>query len=98
MQKEIVLANPSTAINILGVNLQGLESTNNLVTPSVDLPWLQDTAVVDAWGLWGVTWRDVIILDRDNLRVEVYNLTSNDLNVPAKYDELKALLLSVAGE
>ena len=98
MQKEIVLANPSTAINILGVNLQGLESTNNLVTPSVDLPWLQDTAVVDAWALWGVTWRDVIILDRDNLRVEVYNLTSNDLTDPLKYGELKALLLSVAGE
>lgn len=61
------------------------------------LPWLQDTPEVDAWGLWRVTWRDVVILDRENRPVAVYNLTVHDLADPGSYAELKALLLTAAG-
>ncbi len=57
------------------------------------LPWLQDVPEVDAWGLWQATWRDVRVLDAKNVVRDVYNLTEHDLNDPAAYAELKALLL-----
>jgi hypothetical protein len=60
------------------------------------LPWLQDTPTVNVWGSWRVTWRDVVVLDADNKIVRVYNLTDNDLHDPAKYAELRGILLSAA--
>ena len=62
-----------------------------------DIPWLQDTAAQDTWGLWGVAYRDVVILDGDNEVYSVFNLTTNSLSVPANYDALKALLVQAAG-
>ena len=59
-----------------------------------NLPILQDTAAVDAWGLWAVTYRDVVILDADNNFVGVYNLSSNDLNDTTNYDALRDLLIA----
>ncbi|MEW5739988.1 MAG: hypothetical protein AB1938_13735 [Myxococcota bacterium] len=57
------------------------------------LPWLQDRADVDVWRAWAVEYRDVIILDADNQRVGVYNLTLHDLSQPANQAALKQLLL-----
>jgi hypothetical protein len=74
------------------VNASGLEAGNELITADVDLPWLQDEAAVDAWTAWGVTWRDVIILDRQNVVFAVENLTVHSLADPAHREELKALL------
>lgn len=59
-----------------------------------DLPLLQDTAAADAWTSWAVTYRDVVILDADNLKVDVYNLTAHNLGDPARYAELKARLVA----
>ncbi|MCB9683519.1 MAG: hypothetical protein H6735_00595 [Alphaproteobacteria bacterium] len=79
---------------LLAVNQAGQESGVPVMAALGDLPLLQDTVEVDAWGAWGATWRDVVILDGDNLVVGVYNLTSHDLNDPANYAELEAMLLS----
>lgn len=61
-----------------------------------DLPWLQDVAVVDVWTTWGVTYRDVWVLDGDNVLYGVFNLTGTSLGVPANYDALKAMFLAAA--
>lgn len=90
MQKEL----PGT-IEILGVNQVGVESGNAAICNGRDIPWLQETAADDVWGRWNVNYRDVIIVDADNVPVGVYNLTDHDLGVPANYDELKAMLLAV---
>ncbi|MCA9716894.1 MAG: hypothetical protein H6713_01435 [Myxococcales bacterium] len=61
------------------------------------LPLLADVAEVDVWGLWAVTYRDVVILDASNHAYATYNLTEHDLQDPASYDELRSLLLAAGG-
>jgi hypothetical protein len=56
------------------------------------LPWLQETVNDDVWGDWSVTYRDVIILDANNIPVGVYNLTAHDLSAAANRDALKQKL------
>ncbi len=94
MQDELDTA--GAAVQLLGVNASGLEAGNALVTDARDTPWLQDVADVDVWGSWGVGYRDVWILDRENQLLAIYNLTEHDLNDVAEYEQLKALLLDAA--
>lgn len=79
---------------ILGVNAAGLEAANASVTADRTLPWLQDTAAVDAWGAWGVTWRDVWVLDPDGVLVGIMNLTDHDLAAPENFAALQELIES----
>lgn len=95
MQDELI-AEGHTDISLLAVNAAGLASGNAAASVGVDLPLLQDTASVDAWGQWGVTWRDVVVLDRDNVVVSVFNLTSHNLANAVEYDALKQLLIDTA--
>jgi hypothetical protein len=60
------------------------------------IPLLQDTAEVDAWTAWQVEYRDVIILDRDNIPVGVFNLTDHDLSMMGEYETLKGILIDAA--
>lgn len=83
-------------MQILGVNAAGLEAGNAAVIVNKDLPWLQDTSAVSAWTLWGVEWRDVVILDAANRKVGVYNLTVHDLADPNNYLDLKGMLQAAA--
>lgn len=92
MEKELAAEAPG-AIDLVGVNAAGQESGNALMVDGRVLPWLQDTAAVNAWAAWQVTWRDVIIVDAASDRRAVYNLTEHDLSVPANYAALKQLLL-----
>jgi hypothetical protein len=78
---------------ILGVNGIGFESANSLMTEGRSLPWLQDVQSVDLWTNWNVSYRDVIIFDKNGLRRSVYNLSSNDLSNPANQQTLKTMLL-----
>lgn len=95
MQKE--LAADSVDVHILGVNEAGQESDNAVMCAGRDLPWLQDQAdAQDVWDSWSVVYRDVVILDRENQRVEAYNLSSHDLDETANYEELKAKLIAAA--
>ena len=85
-------------IEILGVNDIGLESGNASITSGRVLPWLQTDAENDVWVEWEVTYRDVYIVGPGNELLDVYNLTINDLGVPANYDTLKNLILEAASE
>jgi hypothetical protein len=90
MQTELA----GTTIHILGVNQFTSVSGNQQNCDGRDIPWLQEDQTSNVQGQWGALYRDVVILDADNVPVAVYNLTAHDLAVPANYDELKALLQS----
>lgn len=96
LQDEIDAAGWPQTVRILGVNAAGQESGNAAAIVNKDLPWLQDTAGVSVWTSWNVEWRDVVILDRANRKVGVYNLTVHDLADPNNYLELKGLLQAAA--
>ena len=96
MQKELNAAKEGMEIHILGVNADGEESGNGLATDGNDIPWLQDTEDADVWSSWEVTRRDVVILDRENRKVAVYNVTTHPLGSEANYEALKALLQQFA--
>lgn len=89
---------PQLALHLAAVNLPGLEDYADDMGANGVLPILQDTTKDDVWGAWGATWRDVVVLDPDNERSAVYNLTTYDLAVEANRDALKALLLAAASQ
>lgn len=92
MQTELDREAPG-AIALLSVNAVGFESGNADFVMGKTTPLLQDTQAVNAWGLWQVTYRDVVVLDAQGRRRDVFNLTANDLAVPANFSTLKAILL-----
>jgi hypothetical protein len=100
MQNDLAGDYPELDIQILGVNQFGFAEDNDLMTDGVDIPWLQDIedeeGGSDAWLRWGVTLRDVVILDADNQVVGTYNLTEHDLEWPPYYDELRQMLIDAA--
>ncbi len=92
MQREL----GTGAILLGGINLVGGESGNAENCAGRDLCWLQDTVADDVWTGWEVVYRDVVILDRKNVPVAVFNLTEHNLAIPEEYAALKALLESLA--
>lgn len=54
---------------------------------------VQDDAVANVWTNWGATWRDVYVLDPDNVVHSVYNLTTYNLSDPANYEALYDLFV-----
>lgn len=87
MQREL-----PASIQIFGINEAGYESSNDDMCEGRDLPWLQETSDEPVWSVWQVEYRDVIVLDAENYPLFRYNLSENDLDDPARYDELKTLL------
>ena len=96
MQMELDGEDLPLEVSILGVNEFGLESGNALVVEGRVIPWLQDSIEEDVWRSWDITYRDVLILNADNEPVATYNLTTNDLAVSARYQELADLLRAEA--
>lgn len=96
MQAEVNSQQTLRAIQILGLNDSGLESGNAPMTAGRALPWLQPANDQDVWTPWEVEYRDVVILGPGNERVGVFNVTVNDLSLPANYAALKAQLLEAA--
>lgn len=96
MQADLDTNHPGLGIEILGVNEMGLESGNAENCAGRTIPWLQETIDHPCWTPWAATWRDVIILDRENQRAGLFNLTPHDLGSEANYDTLKAMILGVA--
>lgn len=88
LRQEAAAAQPPLDVAFVGVNEAGHESANDTITEGLSTPWLQDTEAVNAWGAWGVEFRDVVILDDGNVPIAVLNLTYNDLSAPKNYDEL----------
>jgi len=102
IQDELDLEYPDLAIQILGVNEFGFDSGNQqIIDEGSSLPWLQDVDLdadgnSDTWTSWGVTYRDVIVIDGTNWPVAVFNVTEYDLREPANYTALKDLLVQTA--
>ncbi len=89
MQDELTAA--GLDVTIVGLNAAGFEAGNASMCAGRDLAWLQDTAQELVWASWGITYRDVIVLDENNEVVAIYNLTDNDLGDPSRFAELKAI-------
>ena len=87
-------------MQILGLNehhsSDSYEAGNDDMTADVDLPWLQETRDELVWDVWGVTYRDVIILDGQNRYFGVFNLTTNDLRAPQHQATLLQLFRDAA--
>ncbi len=96
MQFELNGSVPELGIQLLGVNGAGFETGVPQMISGRFIPLLQDTVEVDAWQQWAVTYRDVIILDRANVPVGVFNLTEHDLADMGDYETLKGMLLDAA--
>ena len=98
MQQELLTDNPSTKIRLMSCNAAGTEPGLVELCDGGDLPVVQDTYVDHVWDDWQVQWRDVAILDEDNVQVATYNLTTYDLEIAANYQTLKDMLKTAAGE
>lgn len=96
MQLDLNGSVPDLGIKLLGVNGAGFETGVPQMVAGRFIPLLQDTAEVDAWTAWQVEYRDVIILDRDNVPVGVFNLTDHDLSMMGEYETLKGMLIDAA--
>lgn len=84
------------SISITGINENGFDSGNPLIPSAGDLAMLQDVEDVNVWEAWAVTYRDVVIVGPDGMKLGVFNLTENNLNDEPVYEELKAMLLEAA--
>jgi len=98
LQAELQSENKQTKIRLLGIDAAGYEDFIPEIVSGRKLPLLQDTPEQNVWGRWTATWRDVMILDADNIHVDTYNLTTHDLANPTYYAELKSRLKAAAGE
>ena len=98
MQTELDDEATARPVQLLGVNGIGLESGNEGMTNGRTLPWLQSNADQDAWTLWQVEYRDVVILGPGNEHLATFNLTVHDLSDPANYAALKDQLLEAADQ
>ena len=96
MQDELNNEYPNLNITLIGVNEDGFSSGNASINTVADLPLINDNGTDQIWNTWGVTFRDVVILNEENQIVASYNLTTNSLNTSSNYDALKALLVNEA--
>jgi len=102
MQNDLKNNFPTLDIEILGVNEFGHESGIPLIPNHGSIPWLQDVdsngnGISDVWyDSWVVGYRDVFILDEDNVLIGVYNLTSNDLSDSSNYNTLRQVFIDAA--
>jgi hypothetical protein len=100
LQAQLVSENAATQIRILGINAAGLESGNATITAGTTIPWLQDTTAANVYGLWGGQQLHLQILDGSNVHRSTWSHISKPLAAAndANWNELKALLKSIAGE
>ena len=98
MLAEIMAEDASAEIRIVGINRSGSESGNAGMMAGRTLSLLQDNEDDQVWPQWQAAWRDVIVLDRRNARIAVFNLTQHGLHDADNYAALKAMLLEAAGE
>lgn len=101
MQSELKSQYPLLRIEILAINELGQESQNNLASAGRVLPLLQDVdanqnGASDVWASWDVEWRDVRVLNQNNVPIGNMNLTVDSLATTSNYELLKAELVDAA--
>ena len=57
---------------------------------------VQDNSSLSIWDAWGGDWRDVWILDEDNVPYAAVNLTTYGLSNEDNIDAVKALFVGAA--
>ena len=93
LQVELALELGEGVIDLLAINEVGHDSGIEDATAGNSIPLLSDTSQTDAWGSWDADWRDLVIVDEDNLQVERISLTGFNLENTENYEALKALLI-----
>ena len=96
MQNELNAEYPELNIQLLAIGRTGGESGLSGMASLGDLPLLIDTEEEQVWEDWDVNLRDVVILNANNEKVAVFNLTTGSLAIGANYEELKAVLIDTA--
>jgi hypothetical protein len=111
LQQDLDADHPELDIELLGINPVGHESHNAAATAGNDIPWLQDVDTnndgqSDVWlNSWEVEYgdvvieveyRDVVIVDQENVPVATFNLTTHDLGNATNYQTLRQMLIDAA--
>lgn len=96
MQSEIEAEGLPVDVQILGINEVGHESGNPTMCEGRTLPWLQDVAEQKVWTTWAPVFRDVVLVDPQNQKIEAYNLTEHNLADANNYAALKQKLEAAA--
>lgn len=99
LQTELRAAQPELNIELMGVNRTNDAVYNFLAVSGRKLPWLQDDAAnpeARVWERWKPVYRDVFIVDAQNILRGTYNLSQHDLADPIQRGALKDMLLAVA--
>ena len=64
----------------IDIYVMGIGQNNNTpvddMTANNNLPWVKDNSENNIWSAWGVSNRDLFIMDMNNRIVKVINLTS----------------------
>lgn len=84
-------------IELLAINKTGSSSGTAYFSDEMDLPMVQDADDLGVWDAWGAIWRDVYIVDQDNMHVGTFNLTGHSLAEEENYSTLFDML-TTAGE
>lgn len=66
-------------VDIIGVNEIGI-GPNTFIFTGIPLSWVRDTAAANVQSSWGAFFRDVVILDPRNNKLETYNLNDHPLD------------------
>ena len=80
-------------MTILAVNEIGYDSGYGATGALGALAVLQDVGEVKVWESWDVTYRDVFVVNGCGETTAVFNLSANNLENEANYNQLKALIL-----
>jgi hypothetical protein len=97
MQADLSERYPELEVQIIGINERGHSSGLETANSERTLPLLQDDNTQEVWKRWDVTYRDVIVLDGENKKVGVLNLTDNSLAEAENEAFLEGLFLHAAG-
>jgi len=84
-------------MQIIGINEMGHSSGLETAYAERTLPLLQDDETQRVWEKWDVTYRDVIVLDGENKKVGVLNLTENSLAEEENKATMEDLFLTAGG-
>jgi hypothetical protein len=96
MLAELKAAQPDLNIELVGINLSGLESGNEGMTALCTFPWLQDVASNNVWAVWQATKDDLFIVDSLGRQQSLFRIGEHDLTYSTNRQTLYQLLLAAA--
>ena len=85
-------------VQILSINKTAAEGGVSSFSSDHALPMVQDTSELGLWDEWDATWRDVYIVDEDNVHIGTVNLTGFSLASDANYEEVKNMFIEATSD